>query len=292
LLHPSASFSYLPTGSGDGIKQFLAGDLDFCGTDILPGADQLKSRLGRVLEIPTVIGGVAVIYHVTGVGKGLKLNPDVLADIFSGKITRWNDPRIRETNKQLRLPSRKIGVVHRSDASGTTNLFTGYLSAVSMSWLREVGVGKSINWPVGSAAIGNSGVAIAVKRGADSIGYVELVYALEENLSYAALKNKSGSFVEPNYRSIREAVTLSKANLDSGFTHLIDQPGSGSYPIVGLTWILVYQHQRDRLKGKELKNFLGWALTEGQILAPFQLFVPLPAGLAEKARQTIRSIEY
>ena len=267
-VHPSSSFSYQPVGSGGGVKQLLAGTVDFCGTDVLPSEEQLKAGFGKILEIPTVIGGVAVIYNVPGIGKGLKLSPDVVADIFRGKITKWDDPRIKETNWHLGLPSRKITVVHRSDASGTTNLFTGYLSAVNSGWKNGLGMGKSINWPVGIGQMGNGGVAISVKRSAYSIGYVELIYALEENISIASIRNKSGGYVEPNYKTIRNAVTSSGVNTSSGYANLIDQPGRESYPIVGLTWLLVYQHQRDPQKGKELKGFLEWALNEGQYSGP------------------------
>ena len=183
-------------------------------------------------------------------------------------------------------------MVHRSDGSGTTDIFTDYLSAVSQSWRREVGRGMSVSWPAGVGRKGNGGVTLEVKRTEYSIGYVELIYALENDISYAFIRNRSGRFVEPDLGSIRKAAFAATADSSGRPMSLVDQPGKESYPIVGLTWLLVRQQQKDRLKGKSLVSFLGWALTKGQDLAPFLLYAPLPENLAAQARKSARSIRY
>jgi phosphate transport system substrate-binding protein len=291
-IDPSVAFMYQPVGSGAGIEMLLAGKVDFCGADALPTEEQLQAAPGKILAIPTVIGGVAVIYHIPGFRKGVKLTPGALADIFRGKITRWNHPDIKITNRWLNLPSHQIIVVHRSDASGTTGIFSDYLSAVSGPWLREVGRGLSVPWPAGTGRQGNSGVAVAVKNTPYAVGYVELVYALEENLPYAFLRNKAGKFVEPNFRTIGSAVSASGSKSSSSLSaSYVDQPGAGSYPIVGLSWILLFQRQ-DPAKGQKLEAFLHWALTKGQQSAPFLLYVPLPDRVARQALRTVHTLSY
>ncbi|MBP1752739.1 MAG: phosphate transporter substrate-binding protein, PhoT family [Geobacteraceae bacterium] len=194
---PSVKFNYQSIGSGGGIKQILAQTVDFGATDKFLTDEQLKSAPGKILHIPTVMGAVVVTYNIPGIGKGLKMTPDVLADIYLGKITKWNDPRIASVNKTIKLPANDIVVVHRSDGSGTSAIFTDYLSNVSAEWKNKVGMGASVNWPVGLGGKGNEGVAGQIKNVKNSIGYVELAYAHENKLPYASLKNASGSFVEP-----------------------------------------------------------------------------------------------
>jgi len=291
---PTVSFTYQPVGSGVGIERLLAGTVDFCGADVLPTAQQLKKAPGaRIVGIPTAVGGIAVIYHVPGLTKGLKLTPDLVADIFRGKITSWHDDRISAINGKLWLPERRIKVVHRSDASGTTSIFTDYLSTVSKVWKQGVGRGMVVNWPVGTGRSGNVGVVDQVAATEYSIGYVELIYALEGNVPYASIKNSSGRFVEPNLRTIQEAASASA--IDSMNTipqSLVAQPGDESYPIVGLSWLLVDQHQNNAAKGKSLVAFLKWALTKGQAMAPFLYYAPLPANVAGRAMKAVESIQY
>ena len=290
---PSAVFIYQSVGSGAGIEGLLAGKLDFCGADALPTEKQLKSAAGKILAVPTVVGGVAVVYNIPGFLKGVKLAPETLSDIFSGKITRWDHPAIKKANRWLRLPAHKIIVVHRSDSSGTTGIFSDYLSAVSTTWLRQVGRGLRVAWPVGIGRQGNSGVAVEVKNTPYAIGYVELVYALVESLPYASIRNKDGKFVEPDLRTIRAAVSVF-GNISSSSLPVsqVNQPGRGSYPIVGFSWILLYQQQKDPAKGRILREFLLWALTKGQQSAPFLLYAPLPARVAQQAMHTVHSILY
>ena len=287
----STAFSYRPVGSGSGIDQLLAGTVDFCGADALPSLKQRGAAPGNILNIPTAIGGVAVIYNVPGIPQGVRLTPATVAGIFRGKITTWNDPRIRDTNRGLKLPAQKIIVVHRSDASGTTSIFTDYLCVVSETWRGEVGRGLSVGWPVGIGRKGNGGVAVEVKKTEYAIGYAELVYALEERLSYASIRNRSGKFIRPDLRTIKNAVSSAAISSSSGhYAPLVNQPGDGSYPIVGFTWILVYQHQKDPVKGKKIKEFLQWALTTGQEAAPFLSYAPLPAGVAKSAMRIVNTI--
>jgi len=288
----SSSFVYQPVGSGEGVRQLLAGSVDFCGTDFLPTSQQLEGAADNIVRIPTVIGAVAVVYRIPGMGKGLKLPPDLLADIFRGEVAAWDDPRIRKANPKLWLPSRKINVVHRSDGSGTTDIFTDYLSKASQPWRREVGRGMTVDWPAGVGRKGNGEVTVEVKKTEYSIGYVELIYALESNLTYAFIRNRSGRYVEPDLGTIRKAAFASAVATSGQPVSLVNQPGEDSYPIVGLTWLLVYQHQKDHHKGRSLVSFLDWALSKGQALAPFLLYAPLPENLASQARKAVRSIRY
>lgn len=292
-IDPSVSFSYKPVGSGTGIRQLLGGSIDFCAADTLPTDKQLRSAPGRILHIPTVVGGVALVYNLPGMPNGLKLTPDVVAAIFLGKITRWNDLRIGEINRNLKLPTQKIIVVHRSDASGTTGIFTEYLTAVSERWRNGVGNGIAVPWPIGIGRPGNQGVTEQVQKTPYAIGYVELAYAREAALSVASIRNRNGRFITPDFRTFREAIAHSSiSNFDSRRVSLVNQPGENSYPIVGLTWLLVYQQQKDPVKGKKLVQFLEWALTKGQGIAPFMLYAPVPANIAEIARKSIRTIHY
>jgi len=290
---PSVTFNYQPIGSGSGVRQMLAGTLDFSATDKFLSDEQLKSVPEKILHIPTVIGAVAITYNIPGIGKGLKLTPDVVADIFLGRIVRWNDPRIAALNKNLRLPDKEIAVVHRSDGSGTTSIFTDYLSAVSSSWARLVGRGTTVSWPVGYGREGNAGVTVEVKRRVYSIGYSELIYASEENLAYAAIRNRSGRFVLPDLKTISAAVAQTAASIPADYrTSLVNQPGRDSYPMAGFTWLLVHQHQRDPVKGKKLVEFLNWSIRHGQKMAYLQLYVPLPPRVATMVEETIKSIRY
>jgi phosphate transport system substrate-binding protein len=292
-IDPSVRFNYQSIGSGGGIKQITAQTVDFGASDkFLTDADLAKAP-GKLLHIPTVMGAVVVTYNLPGIGKGLKLTPDVLTDIYFGKITKWNDPRIVSVNKGIKFPDSPIVVVHRSDGSGTTAIFTDYLSSVSADWKSKVGMGASVNWPVGLGGKGNEGVAGQVKNIKYSIGYVELAYAHENKLPYASLKNSSGSFVEPSIKSTSAAAAGAAKNMPADFRiSLVNQPGKVAYPIVGFTWLLVYQQQKDPVKGKKLVEFLNWELKKGQKMAAAILYAPLPDNVAKMVEKTIKSINY
>ena len=290
---PSVKFNYQSIGSGGGIKQILAQTVDFGATDKFLTDAQLKSAPGKILHIPTVMGAVVVTYNIPGIGKGLRLTPDVLADIYLGKITKWNDPRIASVNKTIKLPANDIVVVHRSDGSGTSAIFTDYLSSVSADWKRKVGMGASVNWPVGLGGKGNEGVAGQIKNVKNSIGYVELAYAHENKLPYASLKNASGSFVEPSIKSTSAAAAGAAKSMPADFrVSLVNQPGKDTYPIVGFTWLLVYQQQKNAANGKKMVEFLNWELKKGQKMAADILYAPLPEKVVKMVEKTIKTIKY
>jgi phosphate transport system substrate-binding protein len=239
------------------------------------------------------MGAVVVTYNLPGIGNGLKLTPDVLADIFLGKINKWNNPRIVTVNKGLKLPAEQIIVVHRSDGSGTSAIFTDYLSSVSPEWKTKAGMGTSVNWPVGLGGKGNEGVAGQIKNTRNSIGYVELAYAYENKLPYASLKNLAGNFVEPTIKSTSAAAAGAVGNMPADFRiSLVNQAGKDTYPIVGFTWLLVYEKQKDSVKGKKLVDFLNWELKKGQKMAAAILYAPLPEKVAGMVEKTIKTIKY
>jgi len=290
---PTVKFNYQSIGSGGGIKQITAQTVDFGASDKFLSDDELKAAPGKLLHIPTVMGAVVVTYNTPGVEKGLKLTPEALAGIYLGTITKWNDPQLVAVNKGVNLPDQAIIVVHRSDGSGTTSIFTDYLTSVSPDWASKVGKGASVNWPVGLGGKGNEGVAGQVKTTQYTIGYVELAYAFENKLPYASLKNKSGKFVEPSIASTSAAAAGAAKSMPADYrVSLVNQPGPGAYPIVGFTWLLVYQEQKDKEKGKKLVEFLNWELKKGQKMTAAILYAPLPENVAKMVEKTIKTIKY
>lgn len=287
---PDVQVNYQAIGSGGGIRQVLAGTVDFGGTDAPLSDEQLASASVPILHIPTVIGSIAVVYNLPGVGTGLKLTPEVLSAIYLGEITQWDDARLKALNPDLRLPSLPIAVVRRSDGSGTTNIFTTYLSAVSPQWAERVGSGTSVSWPVGLGGQGNAGVAGLVRQIPGAIGYVEIAYALQNQMTYAALQNQAGNFVLPSL----EATSLA-ANApvpEDLRVSIVNTPDPHGYPIAGFTWLLVAQEQPDPVKGKALVEMLWWALHEGQALAPELDYAPLPPNVVALAEAMIASITH
>ncbi|ABQ25717.1 phosphate ABC transporter substrate-binding protein PstS [Geotalea uraniireducens] len=289
---PTVKFNYQSIGSGGGIKQITAQTVDFGASDKFLSDAELKAAPGKLLHIPTVMGAVVVTYNVPGVGKGLKLSSEDVADIYLGKITKWNDPKIANDNPKIKLPNQPIIVVHRSDGSGTTSIFTDYLSSVSPEWAGKVGKGASVKWPIGLGGKGNEGVAGQVKTTQYTIGYVELAYAFENKLPFATLKNKSGNFVEPSIKSTSAAAAGAAKSMPADYRiSLVNQPGKDAYPIVGFTWLLVYQDQKDKVIGKKLVEFLNWELKHGQKMADKILYAPLPANVAKMVEKTVKSIK-
>lgn len=288
----SVKFNYQSIGSGGGIKQITAQTVDFGASDKFLTDKDLQAAPGKLLHIPTVMGAVVVTYNLPGVATGLKLSSEDVADIFLGKITMWNDPRIADDNRGVQLPAKPIVVVHRSDGSGTTSIFTDYLTGVSREWAQQVGTGASVKWPVGLGGKGNEGVAGQVKTTPLSIGYVELAYAFENKLPYASLKNQSGNFVEPSIRTTSAAAAAALKKMPADYRiSLVNQPGKDAYPAVGFTWLLVYQQQKDPVKGKKIVEFLNWSLKNGQKMAAPMLYAPLPESVQRMVAKTIKTIK-
>ena len=285
-------FNYQSIGSGGGIKQVTAQTVDFGASDKFLSDAELAAAPGKLIHIPTVMGAVVVTYNIPGVGTGLKLKSEDVADIYLGKITMWNDPRIADDNRGVNLPAKPIIVVHRSDGSGTTSIFTDYLTGVNAEWAQKVGKGASVKGPAGLGGKGNEGVAGQVKTTPYSIGYVELAYAFENKLPYASLKNQAGVFVEPSIRSTSAAAAAAVKQMPADYRiSLVNQPGKDAYPVAGFTWLLVYQQQRDAYKGKKLVEFLNWSMVKGQKMAAPMLYAPLPESVVKMVQKTIKTIK-
>lgn len=289
--NPDIMFNYQAIGSGGGIKQITSKTVDFGATDGPMTMDQMTQAPGRIYHIPMVMGAVAVAYNLPGVEKGLKLTQDVLAGIYLGKITQWNDPKITEQNPCVNLPSSSIVVVHRSDGSGTSFIFTDYLSSISSEWKGKVGKGTSVNWPLGLGGKGNEGVSGLLKQSPGTIGYVELAYAKENNLTYAYLQNKSGNFIEPSIDSTSKAAVGATIPSDFRFS-IVNSSNPDAYPIAGMTWLLIYKQMDDHVKGKAIVDFIKWAITDGQKLTSNLDYAPLPDNLVEMIQQKLDQVKY
>jgi len=282
--------NYAPIGSGGGIRQFTAGVVNFGATDAAMTDKEIADAGGDVVHIPTVMGAIAVVYN--GDFSGLKLDSRTLAAIFLGEIKQWNDPKILALNPGVNLPDKDIMVAHRSDSSGTTDIFTSYLAKVDTTWAAKVGAGKSVAWPAGVGGKGNPGVTAIVKNNSGAIGYVELAYAETNDLPVAAIKNRSGKFVKPSVDGTTAAAAGAIDKIPADFRgEILNQKGFESYPICGLTWIVLHRHQSDTEAGTSLKAFLKWALTDGQTYARDLYYAPLPSVLAAKVLTVINSIK-
>lgn len=295
-INPGAQINYQSVGSGAGIKQITARTVDFGASDA-PLSDQEYANVPGLLQIPESIGAVVVAYNLPGIQKGVKLSGDVVADIFLGKITKWNDPGIVSLNPGIQFPEKDIIVAHRSDGSGTTFVFTDYLSAVSPDWKSKAGKGKSVNWPVGLGGKGNEGVSGLLTQNLYTIGYIELAYARLQNIPYAYIKNKAGNFIEPTLETIANAAAVAVLSLPAGDASwaevsIVDAEGNNSYPISSFTYLLVYKDQADQTKGKILAEFLWWAVHDGQKYSPELLYVPLPTEVINLNEKTIKLMNY
>lgn len=289
----SVNFNYQSIGSGGGIKQITAQTVDFGASDGALTDEQLKQAPGELFHIPMTAGAVVVTYNLSQVSQRLRFSPDVVADIFLGKISKWNDPRITQDNPGANLPNADIIVAHRSDGSGTTNIFTDYITSISRDWETKVGKGTSVNWPVGIGGKGNEGVAGLVKQTPGTVGYVELAYAVKNNLPYADIKNKSGNFITPSIESTTAAVNGKVKSMPADFrVSLVNPDGADAYPISGITWIVVYKNQTDKVKGEKIVKFLHWAITEGQKYSADLLYAPLPGSMVKKIEEKINQINY
>jgi phosphate transport system substrate-binding protein len=287
--------NYQSIGSGGGIRQLSEGTVDFGASDSPMSNEELgKAKGGAILHIPTVLGADVITYNLPGVTAALRFTPEAIADIFMGRIKKWNDSRLATVNPGVSLPNTDILVVHRSDGSGTTYIFTDYLTTAVPAWKASVGKGKEVKWPVGLGAKGNEGVAGQVRQTPGSIGYVELAYAKQNNLPVAAIRNKSGQFVVASVPAVTAAAAAASAALAPNTDYrisIVDPPGADSYPIASFTWILVYQKQKDAVKGKKLVDFLNWALTDGEKQAASLDYAPLPGGMAATVRERLKTID-
>lgn len=290
-LHGNVRIDYQSIGSGGGIKQLKEQTVDFGASDAPMKDEDLKSAPGEILHIPTVLGAVVITYNLAGVNQALKFSPEVIADIFLGKIKKWNDPRIAADNPGVTLPGNDVTVVTRSDGSGTSAVFTDYLSKVSAEWKEKVGAGTSPRWPAGMSGKGNEGVTGQVKNTPNTIGYVELAYAVQNKLPVAHVKNSSGNFIEPSIDAVTEAAAGSAANTPEDLrVSITNAAGANAYPIASYTYILVYKDQKDAAKGKALVDFLWWGIHEGEAFAKELLYAPLPADIVKRAEGKINSI--
>jgi phosphate transport system substrate-binding protein len=301
-IKPNVNINYQSIGSGGGIKQFTEKTIDFGATDAPLSASEQKKAPGAV-HIPETIGSIVAAYNIPTVpNKGLKLTGPVLADIYLGKIKKWNDPQIQSINSGLSLPAADIVVVHRADGSGTTFVWTSYLSKESPQWNQTAGHGKSVQWPTGIGAPGNEGVANAIKGTANTIGYVELAYALTTKMPYAYLQNKAGKFIEPTLESTKAAAAAVGKSLPAGdksweSVSLISAPGADTYPIASFSYLLVYKElstnpKIDDAKAKALVDFIKWANTDGQKFAPSLSYVPLPDEVVKLNQDTLKSLTF
>lgn len=289
--HPNVKIDYQSIGSGGGIKQIQSRTVDFGASDSPMKDEDLKAAPGELVHIPTVLGAVVITYNLAGVAQPLRFSPDVVADIFLGKIKKWSDARIKTDNPNVTLPDAEITVVHRSDGSGTSAVFTDYLSKVSAEWKQKVGAGTSPNWPVGIGGKGNEGVTGQVKQTPNTIGYVELAYAVQNKLPVALVKNKSGNFIEPTIDAVTAAASGALAATPEDLrVSITDSAGATAYSISSYTYILAYKNQPDEAKGKALVDFIWWGIHDGESFAKDLLYAPLPPEIVKRAEAKIISI--
>ena len=287
-MHPEVQINYQSIGSGGGIKQITEKTIDFGASDAPMSNDEM-TRAPNIQHIPTVLGAVVVVYNLPGVSEPLKFSPETIAAIFLGKTTRWNDPAITRDNANAKLPDLPISVVHRSDGSGTTYVWTDYLSKVSPEWKAGPGTGKSVNWPVGLGGKGNEGVTGTVKQTQGGIGYVELAYANQNKLTAGLVKNHDGNWVKASLESVSEAAAKTTIPEDYRVS-ITDQPGKDAYPIASFTYLLVYKDQGDPAKGKALLQFLWWAVHDGEKSAATLDYAPLPKAVVVQVEKTLQKM--
>jgi phosphate transport system substrate-binding protein len=290
--NPDVTVNYQSIGSGGGIQQFIAKTVDFGASDVPMNAGELQRAADPVLQIPDTLGGEAICYNLPGIDSGLKFTRELVADIFLGKVAKWNDPAIQKLNPGAKLPDMAIMVVHRSDGSGTTYIFTDFLSTVSSEWKQKVGTGKSVSWPAPSSVggKGNEGVAGQVRQSEGAIGYVELAYVIENHMTYGQLQNKAGSWVSPSIATIR-AAAASKSTVSATDFSIVDTEGADSYPISGYSWLMVYQKPANPARGAIVRKVLSWLVTDGQEVAKSVDYVPLPKNVQDLALKTIGQME-
>ena len=291
-LHPNVEINYQSLGSGAGIRQLTNQTVFFGASDGPMTNEQLQAAPGKILHFPTVLGADVPVYNLPGLNAELKFTGPVLADIFLGKINKWNDAALTKLNPGVNLPATDITVVHRSDASGTTYIWVDYLSKVSPEWKMKVGVQTSVNWPTGVGGKGNEGVAGTVTQTPGSIGYVELVYALQNKIAYGSVQNMAGEFTKANVESVTAAAGAAAGKMPPDFrVSITNAPGKGVYPISSFTWILLYENPKDKMLAKAMLDYVKWALTDGQKFAAGLGYAPLPAEVVKLEMAALAKIK-
>jgi len=290
-LHSDVQMNYQPIGSGGGIHQVIVGTVDFGASDMPMTDDQLKEAKFKVLNIPTVLGAVVPAYNIPGVAGEVKFTPEALAGIFLGTITKWNDKAITGSNPGVNFPDQEIIVVHRSDGSGTSFIWTDYLSKISGDWKSQVGSGTSVKWPKGLGGKGNEGVAGSVRQLKGAIGYVELIYAVQNNIAFGSIKNSSGNFLKASLEGVTAAAASSPKMPADFRVSITNAPGKDAYPISSFTWLLIPAESKDPAKGKILADFLNWMVTDGQKMTSALSYAPLPDNVAQKVKEAIKEVK-
>lgn len=290
-LHPEVQVNYQSIGSGGGIRQVTAGTVDFGASDMPMTDKQLADYKGKILNLPTVLGAVVPAYNIPGVSGEVKFTPEALAGIFLGKITKWNDKAITSVNPGLKFPDSDIIVVHRSDGSGTSFIWTDYLSKVSPEWKSSVGSDTSVKWPLGMGGKGNEGVAGMIRQLPGSIGYVELIYAIQNNIPYGSVRNAAGAFVKASLESVTAAAATAPKMPADFRVSITNSPGKDAYPISSFTWLLIPLQSKSPANGKILADFLGWMVTDGQKLTSALSYAALPDNVAAKEKEAIKQVK-
>jgi phosphate transport system substrate-binding protein len=290
--NPNVKINYQSIGSGGGIRQVSEGTVDFGATDGPMSDQQLKDAKIKVMHIPTVLGAVVPVYNIPGVNKDLNFSSDVIADVYLGKISKWNDPRITKDNPGVNLPDKSILPVYRSDGSGTTFIFTDFLSKVSPDWATKVGHSTSVKWPTGIGQKGNEGVAGMVRQSPYSFGYVELIYAETNKMSFGAVRNASGKFLKASTAGVTAAAAAAAKTMPADYrVSITNAPGADSYPISSFTWLLIPIHSTDPAKAAALAGFLGWMLDHGESEAAALTYAPLPKQVQDMVRKSIATVK-
>jgi phosphate transport system substrate-binding protein len=290
-VHSDVQINYQPIGSGGGIHQVIVGTVDFGASDMPMTDDQLKEAKFKVLNIPTVLGAVVPAYNIPGVTGEVKFTPEALAGIFLGTITKWNDKAITGSNPGMNFPDQEIIVVHRSDGSGTTFIWTDYLSKVSGDWKSQVGSGTSVKWPKGLGGKGNEGVAGSIRQLKGAIGYVELIYAVQNNISFGSVKNSSGNFLKASLEGVTAAAASSPKMPADFRVSITNAPGKDAYPISSFTWLLIPAQSKNPANGKILSDFLNWMVTDGQKMTSALSYAPLPDNVVQKVKVAIKEVK-
>ncbi len=288
--HSEVQINYQSIGSGGGIRQVLAGTVDFGASDGPMSDEQLGQSKTKILHVPTVLGAVVPAYNIPGVSGEIKFTPQALAGIYLGKITSWNDSALTSVNPGVNLPNAPIVVVHRSDGSGTTFIFTDYLAKVSPDWKGQVGAGTSVKWPVGLGGKGNEGVAGMIRQMQGAIGYIELIYAVQNNITYGSVKNAAGNFTKASLEGVTAAAASVKSMPADFRVSITNAPGKDAYPISSFTWLLIPAQSKDPAKGKILADFLNWMVDSGQKMTAELSYAPLPASVATKVKDEIKQV--
>jgi phosphate transport system substrate-binding protein len=290
-IHPEVQVNYQPIGSGGGIRQVTAGTVDFGASDMPMTDQQLQEAKAKILNIPTVLGAVVPAYNIPGVSGEVKFTPEALSGIFFGKISKWNDKAITGSNPGMNFPDKEIIVVHRSDGSGTSFIWTDYLSKISPEWKSQVGSDTSVKWPIGMGGTHNEGVAGLIRQLSGSIGYVELIYAVQNNIAYGSVRNSAGTFVKASLDSVT-AAAASAPKMPADFrVSITNAPGKDAYPISSFTWLLIPAQSKDAAKGKILADFLNWMIADGQKMTSALTYAPLPENVVAKVKEAIKQVK-